>query len=92
MSENGRFRLVLQADGNLVITEGSATIWSADSNQAYSKTLQRKKCASVFISSSVIVVFSMIRPEDACGLLKALTVLINRSGTTRVWLYKTMEI
>lgn len=43
MSENGRFRLVLQADGNLVITEGAATIWSADSNQAYSKTLQRKK-------------------------------------------------
>ena len=43
MSENGRFRLVLQADGNLVITEGAATIWSADSNQPYSKTLQRKK-------------------------------------------------
>ena len=43
MSENGRFRLVLQADGNLVITEGASTIWSADSNQAYSKTLQRKK-------------------------------------------------
>ena len=92
MSENGHFRLVLQADGNLVIKEGETIVWMADSNQAYSKTLQRKKCASVFISSSVIVVFSMIRPEDACGLLKALTVLINRSGTTRVWLYKTMGI
>lgn len=43
MSENGRFRLELQADGNLVIKEGGSTVWLADSNQAYSKTLQRKK-------------------------------------------------
>lgn len=45
MSENGRFRLELQADGNLVIKEGGSTVWLADSNQAYSKTLQRKKNA-----------------------------------------------
>lgn len=43
MSENGHFRLVLQADGNLVIKEGETIVWMADSNQAYSKTLQRKK-------------------------------------------------
>ncbi|MCW2101524.1 UNVERIFIED_ORG: hypothetical protein EDF86_4814 [Pseudomonas psychrophila] len=42
-SENGRFRLVLKTDGNLVIKENETIIWTADSNQAYSKTLQRKK-------------------------------------------------
>ena len=43
MSENGHFRLVLQADGNLVIKEGEAIVWMADINLPYSKTLQRKK-------------------------------------------------
>lgn len=47
-SANGRFQLILQADGNLVIKEGLALIWVADSNQIYSKTLHRKKCASLF--------------------------------------------
>lgn len=42
-SENGRFRLVLKTDENLVIKENETIIWTADSNQAYSKTLQRKK-------------------------------------------------
>ena len=42
-SANGRFQLILQADGNLVIKEGLALIWVADSNQIYSKTLHRKK-------------------------------------------------
>lgn len=43
MSENGRFQLVLQADGNLVITDGGAVVWVADENQIYSKTLYPKK-------------------------------------------------
>ncbi|VVN04423.1 hypothetical protein [Pseudomonas fluorescens] len=43
MSENGRFQLVLQADGNLVITDGGAIVWVADDNQIYSKTLHPKK-------------------------------------------------
>lgn len=47
MSENGRFQLVLQADGNLVITDGGAVVWVADENQIYSKTLYPKKCASL---------------------------------------------
>lgn len=34
----------------------------------------------------------MIRPENAYGLLKALIALINRFGTTRVWLFKMMVI
>ena len=42
-SENKRFRLILQLDGNLVIKEGETVVWTADSNQVYSKTLQRKK-------------------------------------------------
>jgi hypothetical protein len=36
MSENGRFRLVLQADGNLVIKDGEAVVRIADGNQIYS--------------------------------------------------------
>jgi hypothetical protein len=36
MSANGHFRLVLQADGNLVIKNGEAVVWVADSNQPYS--------------------------------------------------------
>ncbi len=43
MSGNGRFRLVLQADGNLVITDNGAVVWVADANQIYSKTLYQKK-------------------------------------------------
>lgn len=43
MSDNGRFRLVLQADGNLVIKDGEAVVWIADGNQIYSRTLYQKK-------------------------------------------------
>ena len=43
MSPNSRFRLVLQADGNLVITDNGAVVWIADANQAYSRTLYQKK-------------------------------------------------
>ena len=37
MSDNGRFQLALQADGNLVITDGGAVVWVANENQPYSK-------------------------------------------------------
>ena len=43
MSENGRFRLELLADGNLVLKEGGATVWIADGSQPYSKTLHQKR-------------------------------------------------
>lgn len=43
MSNNGQFRLTLQADGNLVMTNNGVTTWVADGNQAYSKTLYPKK-------------------------------------------------
>lgn len=43
MSKNGRFRLLLQTDGNLVITDNGTISWTADSNQIYSKTLYQKK-------------------------------------------------
>jgi hypothetical protein len=43
MSESGRFRLVLQADGNLVITDNGAVVWIADANQLYSRTTYSKK-------------------------------------------------
>lgn len=42
-SENGRFRLILQGDGNLVINDGETVLWIADSNQPYSLTLHPKK-------------------------------------------------
>lgn len=42
-SESGRFQLVLQADGNLVITDGGAVVWVADSNQPYSRTTHPKR-------------------------------------------------
>jgi len=42
-SENGRFRLILQADGNLLIKDGEAVIWIADAHQAHSITLHQKK-------------------------------------------------
>lgn len=43
MSESGRFRLTLQTDGNLVITDNGTVAWVADTNQIYSKTLFQKK-------------------------------------------------
>jgi len=43
MSANGHFRLVLQADGNLVIKNGEAVVWVADSNQPYSRTTYPKR-------------------------------------------------
>jgi hypothetical protein len=42
-SPNGKFRLVLEADGNLVIKEGEVVVWVADSNQPYSSTLYPKR-------------------------------------------------
>jgi hypothetical protein len=42
-SENGRFRLILQSDGNLVMKEGEAVVWTADNKQPYSLTLHPKK-------------------------------------------------
>jgi hypothetical protein len=42
-SLNGRFRLVLQADGNLVITDNGTAVWTADTNQPYSRTTHPKK-------------------------------------------------
>lgn len=42
-SENGRFRLILQSDGNLVMKEGEAVVWIADNKQPYSLTLHPKK-------------------------------------------------
>ncbi len=43
MSENGRFRLVSQADGNLVLTDHGTVVWVADANQIYSKTSYTKR-------------------------------------------------
>ncbi|MFL1523914.1 hypothetical protein [Pseudomonas sp. O230] len=43
MPVNGRFRLVLQVDGNLLIKEGEAVVWIADGNQIYSRTLHQKR-------------------------------------------------
>jgi len=40
---NGRFRLLLQADGNLIITDNGAVVWIADGSQTYSRTLHPKK-------------------------------------------------
>ena len=42
-SPNGRFRLVLQANGNLIIKDGEAVVWVADGSQRYSKTLHPKR-------------------------------------------------
>lgn len=43
MSGNGRFQLILQADGNLVIKDGTTVVWTADGSQIYSRTLYPKK-------------------------------------------------
>ncbi|MDY0937526.1 MULTISPECIES: hypothetical protein [Pseudomonas syringae group] len=42
-SPNGRFRLELQGDGNLVIKDQGNAVWVADGNQLYSVTLSRKQ-------------------------------------------------
>lgn len=42
-SPNGRFRLELQSDGNLVIKDSGAVVWVADRGQAFSSTLSRKQ-------------------------------------------------
>lgn len=43
MSQNGRFRLVLQVDGNLIITDNGAVVWIADGTQRYSQTTYPRK-------------------------------------------------
>lgn len=43
VSENGQFRLLLQADGHLVIKDGEVVVWVADGSQIYSRTVYRKK-------------------------------------------------
>ncbi|WP_160104882.1 hypothetical protein [Pseudomonas izuensis] len=43
LSENRRFSLLLQADGNLVIKDGEVVIWVADEHQPYSRTRYQKK-------------------------------------------------
>lgn len=42
-SPDGRFRLELQGDGNLVIKDHGAVIWVADQGQAFSRTLSRRQ-------------------------------------------------
>jgi hypothetical protein len=42
-SGNGRFRLIMQADGNLVIKDGDAVIWTADEKQSHSVTLYPRR-------------------------------------------------
>jgi hypothetical protein len=42
-SENGRFGLLLQGDGNLVLKDGETVVWTADINQPYSATLYPKR-------------------------------------------------
>ena len=42
-SGNGRFQLILQADGSLVIKDGASVIWTADGSQIYSRTLYPRK-------------------------------------------------
>jgi hypothetical protein len=42
-SPNGRFRLKLQSNGNLVIKDNGAIVWVAGSGQAFSRTLSRKQ-------------------------------------------------
>ncbi len=41
-SPNGRFKLDLQPDGNLVVKDNGAVVWVADGNQPYSNTLSRR--------------------------------------------------
>lgn len=43
LSANGRFRLALQGDGNLVLSDGAAIAWVADGSQVYSRTVYRKR-------------------------------------------------
>ncbi|MBX8512693.1 hypothetical protein K5D34_23685 [Pseudomonas cichorii] len=43
LSPNGRFRLELHDDGNLVIKDNGVVIWVADNSQPYSLTLSRKQ-------------------------------------------------
>ncbi|KVV01755.1 MULTISPECIES: putidacin L1 family lectin-like bacteriocin [unclassified Pseudomonas] len=48
-SPNGRFKLVLQPDGNLVLQDNGAQVWVADASQPYSNTLVlRQKIPSAF--------------------------------------------
>lgn len=47
-SADGRFKLTLQPDGNLVLLETEVQVWIADSNQPHSKTLNRKEKGGAF--------------------------------------------
>ena len=48
-SSNGRFRLELQGDGNLVIRDNGHAIWVADGNQPHSSTLKRKQVGAPWL-------------------------------------------
>lgn len=55
ISPNGRFRLELQGDGNLVIKDHGVVAWIANINQPYSKTLHQKRMVGAprfFVSNS----------------------------------------
>jgi len=81
-SENGRFRLMLQSDGNLVLKDGEAIIWIADANQPYSATLHPKKMREPlqFVISNSGFLYDP--PGDDYGSRKARTAPTSRFGTT----------
>ncbi|WP_434602098.1 hypothetical protein [Pseudomonas sp. Z4-7] len=80
-SSNGRFRLILQADGNLVIKDGEAIVWTAGDKQPYSVTLYPKKCVSLYNLSLATAAFFMIRPDGVYGSPKVPTVQTNLFGS-----------
>lgn len=47
LSENGRFKLQLKADGNLVVEQDGRSIWVADGNQSFSLTIKKKKMRKI---------------------------------------------
>jgi hypothetical protein len=51
LSPNGRFKLLLQVDGNLVIQDNGVTVWVANENQPYTMTtrLRRKDPTAFYV-------------------------------------------
>lgn len=52
LSENGRFKLQLKADGNLVVEQDGRSIWVADGNQSFSLTIKKMREISHFVVSN----------------------------------------